>query len=172
MAALLFMAVGVADDLGGQDFLRSKHGLGNTYQRGDLNALDYRRLQRFLGTHTYFADWIAFRRDEVGRLLRHWQRPTEGFFKFFHLPGSPALAVVLNADFSQGATRLLFAINPTMSETTVLLDPETTGPEPCAWRFLADQDRFYLPDAHGARRPLEQQLWLPPLSCGLWVGRG
>ena len=172
MAALLFMSVGVPMIAAGQDFLRSKHGVTNTYQRGDLNALDYRRLQRYLGTHTYFADWIAFRRDEVGRLLRHWQRPSEGFFRFFHVPGSPALAVALNADFSQDAVRLLFAINPTLSEATIPLDAETAGPEPCAWRFVADQDRFYLPDSHGGRRPMEEQLWLPPLSCGLWVGRG
>jgi len=29
----------------GQDFLRTKQGVTNTYQRGDLNVLDYRRIQ-------------------------------------------------------------------------------------------------------------------------------
>ena len=65
MAALLFMSLGVPMIAEGQDFLRSKHGVNNTYQRGDLNALDYRRLYRYLGTHVYFADWIAFRRGEL-----------------------------------------------------------------------------------------------------------
>ncbi|MBI5689560.1 MAG: glycoside hydrolase family 1 [Verrucomicrobia bacterium] len=172
MAALLFMSVGIPMISAGQDFLRSKHGVNNTYQRGDLNALDYRRLYRYLGTHAYFSDWIAFRRGDLGRLLRHWQRPSERFFRFFHAPGGPALAVLLNADFSQGPSRLLFAINPTLNEFTISLDTATVGDRPRQWHMLADQDRFYIGDAHGGRRPVEQQLWLPPLSCALWASRG
>ena len=66
----------------------------HTYLRGDINALDYRRLHRHLATHTYFAEWIAFRRSERGRLLRHYTRASEGFFQFFFLADSAALAVV------------------------------------------------------------------------------
>jgi pullulanase/glycogen debranching enzyme len=82
MAALLFMSLGIPMIAAGQDFLRSKHGVTNTYLRGDLNALDYRRLYRYLGTHGYFADWIAFRRGESGRLLRQWSRPGRAFSNF------------------------------------------------------------------------------------------
>ncbi len=64
------MSLGIPMLAAGQDFLRSKHGVNNTDLRGDLNALDYRRLYRYLGTHAYFADWIAFRRSGTGRLLR------------------------------------------------------------------------------------------------------
>jgi pullulanase len=171
MAALLFMSVGVPMLSAGQDFLRSKHGVANTYLRGDLNALDYRRLHRFISTHTYFADWIAFRRGDLGRLLRHWRRPGEGFFRFYHGFGAPALAVVVNADRSQGRARLLFAINPTLGDVTLILDAATLGGAGGRWEMLADQDRFYLADAHGARRPVEERLWLPALSCALWVSR-
>jgi hypothetical protein len=44
MAAILFSSIGIPMLAAGQDFLRSKHGVNNTYLRGDLNALDYRRL--------------------------------------------------------------------------------------------------------------------------------
>src|SRR5690606_20920271 len=60
MAAVLFSSIGIPMISAGQDFLRSKHGVNNTYLRGDLNALDYRRLERFSGTHAYFAEWILF----------------------------------------------------------------------------------------------------------------
>jgi pullulanase/glycogen debranching enzyme len=169
MAALLFMSLGIPMLAEGQDFMRSKHGVNNTYLRGDLNAIDYRRLYRYLGTHAYFADWIAFRRGEIGRLLRHWTRPSEGFFKFVHVRGSPALAAVYNADHSQGRARLLFAINPTMADLTIPIGEEIAGLEPVAWDMLADHDRFYFSDAHGASKPVEPQLWVPALSCGLWV---
>jgi len=170
MAALLFMSLGIPMLAEGQDFLRSKHGVNNTYQRGDLNAVDYRRLYRYLGTHAYFADWIAFRRGEYGRLLRHHSRPSEGFFRFVSATGSPALAAVYNADFSQGAARLLFAVNPTSADLTLPIGEAIAGAVPGAWDLLADQDRFYLSDAHGAKRPVEAQLWVPALSCALWVG--
>ncbi|HVU33621.1 MAG TPA: alpha-amylase family glycosyl hydrolase [Opitutaceae bacterium] len=171
MAALLFMSLGIPMVSAGQDFLRSKRGVNNTYQRGDLNALDYRRLYRYLGTHAYFADWIAFRRGDLGRLLRHWTRPSEGFLQFFHASGSPALAAVYNADFSQGPCRLLFAVNPTLNEVTIPIDAEIAG-LPGSWDPLADHARFYWSDVHGAVLPVQPELFVPPLGCGLWVREG
>jgi pullulanase len=168
MAALLFMSIGIPMISAGQDFLRSKHGVNNTYQRGDLNALDYRRLYRYLGTHVYFADWIAFRRGNLGRLLRQYARPSEGFFRFFHSIHSPALAAIYNADRSQGTTRLLFAINPTLGEVTLQIGCDAAG-APGTWDQLADHERFYLSGAHGAKMPAEPELFVPPLGLGLWV---
>ena len=170
MAALLFMSLGVPMMAAGQDFLRSKRGATNTYLRGDLNALDYRRLARFWSTHVYCADWIAFRRSELGQLLRHWQRPGEGFFRFFRSGESPAFAVLYNADLALGPRRLLFAVNPTLHEAELPIEPEALGVDP--WRCLADQDRFYWADASGGRRAMELPLWLPRLGCGLWVSGG
>jgi pullulanase/glycogen debranching enzyme len=167
MAAVLFMSLGVPMLAAGQDFLRSKQGVTNTYLRGDLNALDYRRLFRHLSTHTYFADWIAFRRSERGRLLRHYTRPGEGFFQFIHSEASPALAVVYNADRSIGSARLLFAINATLGDATLALGAGLSGTG--AWRQLADHERFYAETSHAALTPVEADLTLPALGCGLWV---
>lgn len=172
MAALLFMSLGVPMLAAGQDFMRSKHGVNNTYLRGDLNALDYRRMYRYHGTHAYFADWIAFRRGELGRLLRQGARPSESFFRFVFAAGSPALAVVYNADLSQGPERLLFAINPTPREVTIPVGAELVGPDPAAWDQLADQERFYFSHRHGVAMPVEPELYLPPLGCSLWVNHG
>jgi pullulanase/glycogen debranching enzyme len=166
MAALLFMSVGIPMIAAGQDFLRSKHGVSNTYQRGDLNALDYRRLYRHLATHTYFAEWIAFRRSEAGRLLRQYSRPSEGFFRFFGAHGSPAFAVVYNADLSQGPVRLLFAVNPAPGDVLFPIGEDVAGN---AWRQLANQDRFFTAGAHGVTEPVEPELFLPGQACGLWT---
>jgi len=165
------MSIGVPMLSAGQDFLRSKQGTNNTYLRGDLNALDYRRLHRYPGTHAYFADWIAFRRGEYGRLLRHWSRPGEGFFQFLVAEGSPALAAVYNADFSGGEVRLLFVVNPTLGDVTIPLPEEVMGGRLGGWDLLADHERFYLSGAPGISWPVEAKLWVPALSCGLWVSR-
>jgi pullulanase/glycogen debranching enzyme len=166
MAAILFMSVGIPMISAGQDFLRSKRGVNNTYQRGDLNALDYRRLYRYLGTHTYFADWIAFRKSERGRILRHYTRATETFFRFYFLPDSAALATLYNADQSQGGTRLLFAINPTQTDAVVQIDEETAS---LPWRQLANHERFFSPGGPGATEPVTAELFVPLLGCALWV---
>ena len=167
MAAVLFMSLGIPMLAAGQDFLRSKHGVNNTYLRGELNALDYRRLYRYLGTHAYFADWIAFRRSELGRLMRHFARPGEGFFQFFPAVDSSASAVVYNADRSQGKARLLFAINPTVSDVTLSVGDELASDG--GWRQLADHERFYSASGHGALSPVESPLFVPALGCALWV---
>lgn len=167
MAAILFASVGIPMIAAGQDFLRSKEGVNNTYQRGDLNALDYRRLYRYLGTHTYFAEWIAFRRSETGRLLRLWARPSEGYFQFFTAPNSTATAVLYNADRSQGPQQLLFAVNPTVNDATISLGEVVPGE--VRWRQLADHGRFF--SGHGVRQPVESELFVSALGCGLWVGQ-
>ncbi|MDB6094163.1 MAG: glycoside hydrolase family 13 domain protein [Verrucomicrobia bacterium] len=165
MAALLFMSLGIPMLAAGQDFLRSKHGVNNTYQRGDLNALDYRRLYRYLGTHAYFAGWIAFRKSERGRLLRQRSRPGEGFFEFFPAKDSTAFAAVYNADREQGPVRLLFTVNPTGADVTVTLPERVTTD---TWHQLADQERFFPAGAPGATLPVEPELFVPALGCGLW----
>ncbi len=169
MAAILFSSIGIPMLSAGQDFLRSKQGVNNTYLRGDLNALDYRRIHRFPATHAYFAGWIAFRRSDPGRLLRQYSRPGEGFFRFCFAPESIAGAIIYNADRSQGATRLLLAVNPTLVDVTVPLEPELVD---APWRQLADHEQFFVQPGHPAARPVENELFVPALGCGLWVCEG
>jgi len=164
MAAILFASVGIPLMAAGQDFLRSKHGVNNTYQRGDLNALDYHRLAWFAGTHRYFAEWIAFRRSARGALLRQWSRPSEGFFRCFGRESSPALVAVYNADGSQGSTRLLFAVNPGLEDVTV--DIGSFGE--WNWRLVADHECFYAEGEHPPGETVERELFIPGLGCSLW----
>ncbi len=169
MAAVLFASVGIPMLAAGQDFLRSKNGVNNTYLRGDLNALDYRRIHRFSSTHTYFADWIAFRRSEAGELLRLFSRPNETYFQFFFAPDSTATAAVYNADFSLGPRRLLFAVNPTMHDASILVGEEIAAGN---WRQLADQERFFGSRPLDTAQAVEAELSLIGLSCGLWISEG
>jgi pullulanase/glycogen debranching enzyme len=166
MAALLFMSIGIPMITAGQDFLRSKRGVNNTYLRGDLNALDYQRLYRFLGTHRYFAEWIAFRHSQLGRHLRHFARPADGFFHFFTNGDAPAFAAIYNADNSHGSGRILFAVNPTLDDATVQLDEATAASK---WHQLANAEQFFPKHGPGATQPVTLELFLPALGCGLWA---
>lgn len=166
MAATLFMSIGVPMLSAGQDFLRSKQGVNNTYLRGDLNALDYTRILRFPSTHAYFADWIQFRLSKPGALLRQYTRPRDEFFRFFFAENSTAAATLYNADCEQGPCRLLFAINPTDTDAIIALPPEVAS---LKWIQLADHDRFYGPQSASLPYPAPaESLFLPPLYCVLW----
>lgn len=166
MAAILFCSIGIPMVAAGQDFLRSKQGMNNTYQRGDLNALEYRRLRRFPATHDYFADWIAFRRSGRGALLRHFTRASEGFFRFFFAPESTAAAVLYNADRSQPGGQLLLAVNATQTDALVPLEPEVARLE---WAPVADHEHFWTePRSRHTRGPLAEELFVPALGSGLW----
>jgi len=165
MAAILFSSVGIPLVSAGQDFLRSKKGVNNTYLRGDLNALDYRRLSRYPATHRYFADWIAFRRSAQGQLLRQWSRPTEGFFQCFSREGHPALVTVFNADRSQGNQRLMLALNPHTDDTIMPID----GLYDEGWRLYADQECFYAESRVEPALITAEGVFIPGLGCSLWV---
>ena len=54
MVAFLMASLGIPMVHAGQDFLNSKGGEHNTYQKGEMNALDFQRIFRFPGTHHYF----------------------------------------------------------------------------------------------------------------------
>src|SRR5277367_3488192 len=58
------------------------------------------------------------RREPHHERCRHFSRPSEGYFSFFNSGGAP-LAVLVNADLSKGSERILYAVNPTMSDVVL-----------------------------------------------------
>lgn len=162
--AIMMASIGIPMLHAGQDFLHSKNGVNNTYQRGDLNALNFRRRAEFGISSDYLASWIDFRRSELGELFRHFSRATAGFFSRLTVEAGNGLAVVYNADNSVGQCQLLFAVNPEFEELVAPLQ-HWKG----SWRQLADHDRFWGFDDVSFRCDLESELRLPPLASGLWM---
>jgi hypothetical protein len=166
MVAYLMMSLGVPMLYSGQDFLRSKHGVHNTYLRGDLNALDYKRLLQFSGTHAYFSNWIKFRLSAWGELIRLYSPPSEGYFSFSFEGEKSSFAVVYNADGSWGERRLLFAVNPYEKDAYIPFgDWKHLG-----WQQIADSEIFLTGGSRDLTLSIRgDNLYLPPLGCGLWV---
>lgn len=166
MFAVMFMGLGIPMIAAGQDFLRTKRGVENTYQRGDLNALCYRRRQRFSGIHEWVRAWIRFRLSHLGRLVRCSKLPGKNYLAFYGQDSEPAVAMCVNADHSHGKHSLFFAVNPTAENWAVDVSDCAAG----HWLQLADTERFSQSglDSNVAL-PVNGQLTLPPESCGLWV---
>jgi len=164
MIAFLMASLGIPMLHAGQDFLGSKEGEHNTYQDGERNALDYSRIFQYPGTHRYFSEWIRFRLSSWGALIRLYSPTYDGYFSIHHLEQNSGLAVVYNVDGSLGMKRLLFAINPEQAEIRIPLGYCSEYP----WVQLADQDRFS-PHGIDIPFPINGDVFLPPLGCGLWV---
>lgn len=168
MGAILMCSVGVPMISEGQDFLRSKQGINNTYQRGDINALDYGRLQRFGKTHLYFQQLIAFRRSEWGELLRLWDSPSPGYMRVFKVDNgqNSATALLFNADCALGQRQILFAVNPHEQPTSI----RTHDIDGMHWQCLADADNLNFEGIIDNRFDgYQHQLNLKPMDIGIWV---
>lgn len=166
MASMLFTSLGVPMLAEGQDFLRSKRGISNTYQRGDINALDYNRRFVYSGTHGYFRDWIRFRRSSSGKALRLDGGLRDGYLNFFFAEGSSAAVILFNADQSIDAPQLVYAINPHLEYANIAC----AAVRPKRLVQIADQERFRPEGLGAAQIPLDEtNIYLPPLSCGLWL---
>jgi pullulanase/glycogen debranching enzyme len=169
MIATLMCSIGTPMISAGQDMLRSKQGINNTYQRGDINALNYGKLNDHGHTHEYFKKWIAFRQSDLGKYFRLKHRPADSYIAYYSTDSYSSIAQIVNVDFSQGEERLLFAVNPHDCEVCIYMH----GVYANDWKQLAHQDHF---DENGFNDGWIREeghdstmLHLKPLSCGLWV---
>lgn len=166
MASILFTALGIPMLAAGQDFLRSKSGVQNTYKRGDLNALDYNQAYVHAGTQAYFKAWIAFRQSADGQALRLDGPFEASYINFYHVEGSSAVLALYNADRSRPCGQILFAVNP-HAEFASIACPDLSDLD---LMQIADHERFDLNGLSSARfRRSEDRLHIPPMACGLWL---
>ncbi|MGC6455195.1 MAG: alpha-amylase family glycosyl hydrolase [Coraliomargaritaceae bacterium] len=166
MASILFASLGVPMLSAGQDFMRSKQGVSNTYQRGDLNALDYNQRLLHSGTHAYFRSWIQFRLSTLGSALRYDGAPASSYMESFVADGFSSVVIVYNADKSVAAPQLIFGVNPHTEYANIECPLIAEG----GWQQIADAERF---DSAGLQHNLipvsGTKISLPPLNCGLWI---
>ncbi|MGB0745122.1 MAG: glycoside hydrolase family 1, partial [Opitutales bacterium] len=168
MAALLYTSVGVPMLSCGQDYLRSKGGIHNTYQMGEVNALDYKRINDFSHTHEYFKSWIAFRASKWGEILRLKKNPGEGYLRVFTSENSKlsATALLFNADRALGGQQILLALNPHFEDCKIHLY-DVDGKD---WRPVADIWNFNLEGLKDTRFHKEHRdIYLGHMALGLWV---
>ena len=164
MFAVLFASLGVPMISAGQDFLRSKKGHANTYQRGDLNALDYNRMQTHAKTQRYVRGWIQYRLSNAGRTFRLREAPTEDYLVQLDTGNNGAALFHFNADQSiKNAPQHLFAINPSREEC--LLNHQC--PSKTSWMLVADAFQIK-PEGLKDKYWKTEKLAMPPLSCALW----
>lgn len=162
MFASLLLSLGIPMIAEGQDFLRSKQHVRNTYNRGDLNLLNYEDLKAHSITHNYVKNLLKFRNSPFGKLLKI-ARPTSSYFKYFHADKSSAMGVLFNADSSLGRRQILFLINPHHFSVEIPL-PHLDVAE---FSLLSDTLKFS--HASHPKHNLSHKFCLEPISCNIFV---
>ena len=160
MVAILYTSLGIPLLSSGQDFMRSKKGRNNTYLGGDVNALDYKRIECYQRTHNYFKKWIAFRQSSFGKILRLSKNPKSGYLRFFNCDGdcSSAAALLFNADCQLGNTQILLALNPHHKLACE------------GWRPVATIEEFDLNGINETQlKSKEGCIHIQPMNLGLWL---
>ncbi|MDE6576232.1 MAG: hypothetical protein K2L24_02450 [Opitutales bacterium] len=157
--AILLLSQGVPMLAEGIELLHSKHGVENTYQRGDLNALSYIRLNEFPLTFQYIKNLILLR--QTSGLFQKRQSLPEDYAKIFpSARNDSAAAILLKLENVPG---ILLALNP--HETIAEFDLQNT---PCeTFQQIADTFTFGTGCAHYLLSSMI--LEIPPMSCGVWV---
>ncbi len=119
---ILLLSPGIPMIASGQDFLKSKKGIQNTYQRGDLNALDYKKLSEADFFHFWTKELISFRLSEHGKLLRPKNFLSDAHYFSLVNPDS-SFALIIGSDTEHKTPALLILVNPNDHESEITLPP-------------------------------------------------
>lgn len=169
-ATLIFGSLGTPMITEGQAYLRSKHGVRNTYNQGDaLNSLrwDERERPHAREVLSYYRDMIAFRLDDAGRALRVVEAPSLDYTRFMDPGTGDALGWILNSNAERpGVPAVMVLMNAGDTPHTFEVDLPRG-----AWRKIGDGNTVRaggLPDSSTLTGPRTLSIPVPPQTAWLY----
>lgn len=164
-ATILFTSLGITMIAEGQEFLRSKRGISNTYNKGDeINALNWADRDRPLARQAldYYRDLIHLRLSPQGEAFRLATRPPADYYTWID-PSSPqALGYIVNASRWHAGASFIILLNAGDAPT------DFTVPFPKGlWRMIGNGDAIEingLPGTESWEDVSIETLTVPPRS--------
>lgn len=135
-ATILFTSLGIPMIAEGQEFLRSKMGLHNTYDKGDaVNAVRWDDRTRPLAAETmaYYRGLIHLRLSPAGRAFRLDQPPPRDYYHWIEPPNYRALGYIVNGHRQFPGAGFVVLLNADAEPVTFSV-PFPPG----TWRQIAD----------------------------------
>jgi pullulanase len=141
-ATVLFTSLGIPMLAEGQDFLRSKYGIANTFNKGDaVNALRWEERDRPLAgdAMAYYRDLIALRRSPQGAAFRVTEKPPQDYYKWLWPDETKAFGALINAPRAHAGNGFILLANSAdrVASFTVSLPAG-------AWRIIGNGQRIDL----------------------------
>ncbi|MDF3129680.1 alpha-amylase family glycosyl hydrolase [Kiritimatiellaeota bacterium B1221] len=152
-ATLIFGSLGTPLITEGQAYLRSKHGIRNTYNKGDeLNSLRWHERERDHAKEvlTYYKQMIAFRLSPEGAALRVKDNPSLDYTRFIETDSDQVLGWTFNAHHERpGVPAVMILMNASEQEQTFNLNLASGN-----WIRVGDGDQVLI---HGDGTTLNAQ---------------
>lgn len=141
-ATVVFTSLGIPMINAGQEFLRSKRGISNTFDRGDdVNAVRWTDRDRPMAAETlaYYRGLLQLRRSPEGATFRVTSRPPAGYYRWI-MPDHPqTLGYIVNAPKRHEGSGFIVLLNAG-SEPVSFEVPFPLG----RWRLISDGIRLDL----------------------------
>lgn len=136
-ATVLFTSLGMPMLNEGQEFLRSKYGISNTFNKGDaVNAIRWTDRERPLAADAmrYYTDLIALRQSDAGQAFRTRLTPEAGYYQWITPESDPrALGYIVNAQHQHPGRAFVVLLNSSDTPTDFAI-PLPPG----NWRVIGD----------------------------------
>jgi pullulanase len=162
-ATIVFTSLGVPMISEGQEFLRSKQGIHNTYDRGDkINALQWTDRDRPLAAEAlaYYTGLIQLRRSPQGASFRVRELPSQDYYQWITPPDRRVLGYIVNARHEHAGNGFVVLLNGSDEAQTV------SFPLPAGnWRVIGNGSAINLqgiPDTVGLAGPVQHSHVVPP----------
>ncbi len=170
-ATILFTSLGIPMITEGQEYLRSKRGFANTYDKGDaLNSLNWDDRNRPLAAETleYYKGLIRLRQSPPGRAFRLRVRPPDDYYQWI-VPrdNDQALGYGVNVGHRHPGAAFIVLLNASSDKTTFAI-PFPAG----RWRMVSDGlkvDPAGLPGMPVVEGGQSRQLRLPAVRAAIFM---
>ena len=137
-ATLIFTSLGIPMIAEGQEFLRSKWGIHNTYNKDDeVNALNWEDRNRPIAKETlaYYKAIIKLRRSEAGASFRLTERPDKSYYEWINPQDSRAFGYIVNAPKQHEGKGFIVLLNAAASKVNFTVNFPVGN-----WKKISDGD--------------------------------
>ncbi len=120
-ATVVFTSLGMPMIFSGQEFLRSKRGISNTFDSGDeVNALRWTDRDRPMAAEAlaYYRGLIHLRQSDAGRAFRVADKPPEDYFDWIMTDNDQALGYIVNEGHRHPGNAFVVLLNASHEAVT------------------------------------------------------
>ncbi len=163
-ATIVFTSLGVPMLSEGQDFLRSKYGIANTFDKGDaVNALRWEERDRPLAGDAmrYYHELIALRSSPQGAAFRVREKPPADYYKWLLPDERKAFGVLINSPRVHAGNSFILLANAADRVTSFTVNLPVGN-----WRIVSDGSRVNLnglPNFEILKGPATRNIKVPEL---------
>ncbi len=169
-ATLLFTSLGIPMIAEGQEFLRSKHGISNTFDQGDeINSLNWNDRDRPLAREAmeYYRGLIHLRQSDPGAAFRVAERAPEGYYRWLEPENEDLLGYIVNAPRIHEGASFIVLVNADGDEQRMNV-PFPRG----EWRLIGNGreiDPAGLDDRQQVSGPVQTGVRIPGISSLIFM---